>query len=59
MFAQSSCDQDRTDGLHGVRVTSCDGMRWSDPVAGLEGEHIDNIFILNDGDPSRGPWHGP
>ena len=34
-------------------------MEWSDPVAGLDGEHIDNIFILNDGDPSRGPWRGP
>ena len=44
-------------GLHGVRVTSRDGMRWSDPVAGLEGEHIN--IILHDGGASRGPWHGP
>lgn len=31
-------------GLHGVRTTSSDGLQWSDPVAGLEGEHINNIF---------------
>jgi hypothetical protein len=31
-------------GLHGVRVSSRDGLEWSDPVAGLEGEHINNIF---------------
>jgi hypothetical protein len=31
-------------GLHGVRTTSSDGMEWSDPVAGLEGEHINNVF---------------
>lgn len=31
-------------GLHGVRTTSSDGMQWSEPVAGLEGEHINNIF---------------
>lgn len=31
-------------GLHGVRVSSRDGLEWSDPVAGVEGEHINNVF---------------
>ena len=59
LLATPDCRSGRTDGLCGGRVTSREGVEWSDPVAGLEGEHIDNIFILHDGDPSRGPWRGP
>jgi len=32
-------------GLHGLRVTSSDGLQWNEPVPGLEGEHINNVFF--------------
>lgn len=32
-------------GLHGMRMTSKDGIKWSKPEMGEEGEHINSIFF--------------
>jgi len=43
-------------GLHGLRVASVDGYRWDEPVLGLEGEHINNLFF--DGNQFIAVGHG-
>ena len=32
-------------GLHGLRRMSTDGVKWSDPIHGVEGEHLNSIMF--------------
>src|SRR5262249_39677082 len=35
-------------GLHGLRMTTKDGLTWSAPVRGEEGEHLNSVVFAKD-----------